>query len=114
MAKEFQLNMGYAHYDRCYFYTSWYGKDHSLYIGIAQHGSEGDEPLMDVTVHLDDPLPNDCIAVKNYSENKGLLEKLKALGLVTKVLAYGPCGRVTVPVCEYDKAVLTQYGSYAV
>lgn len=107
----FELKTPYAEYNNCYFYTDRYTDNGNLFIGIAQDNKDtGDvDYIMNVTVNLGMPLPDGCIAVKDYSENEGLLEKMKALGMVTEVLAYLPSGYVSVPLCRYDRQILQKY-----
>lgn len=96
----------------CFFYTSrnYAG---TPYIGIAQQQNEGAEPLMDVTVILKDELPKGCIAVKDYSENTGLVDFLKSIGFITDVVEKRPSGFVEIPICRYDSAVLEKYSKTA-
>ncbi len=107
----FELKTPYAEYKRCYFYTDHYMVNGNLFIGIAQDSADDGEVdyIMNVTVNTDVPLPDGCIAVKDYSENEGILETMKALGLVTEILAYLPSGYVSIPICRYDKSVLQKY-----
>ena len=97
---------------KCFFYTSrnYAG---TPYIGIAQQQNEGAEPLMDVTVILKDELPKGCIAVKDYSENTGLVDFLKSIGFITDVVEKRPSGFAEIPICRYDPAVLEKYSKMA-
>ena len=83
------------------------------YIGIAKQEPEGAEPLMDVTANLSDEVPLGCIAVKDYSENTGLLAFLKSIGFITEVVEKRRSGYVEIPICRYDKAVLERYSRTA-
>ena len=83
------------------------------YIGIAKQEPEGAEPLMDVTENLSDEVPLGCIAVKDYSENTGLLAFLKSIGFITEVVEKRRSGYVEIPICRYDKAVLERYSRTA-
>ena len=85
----------------------------TLYIGIAKQEPEGAEPLMDVTANLSDEVPLGCIAVKDYSENTGLLAFLKSIGFITEVVEKRRSGYVEIPICRYDKAVLERYSRTA-
>ena len=85
---------------------------HTVY-RIAKQEPEGAEPLMDVTANLSDEVPLGCIAVKDYSENTGLLAFLKSIGFITEVVEKRRSGYVEIPICRYDKAVLERYSRTA-
>lgn len=106
----FELKTPYAKYKNCYFYTNHYADNGNLFIGIAQDSEDdGEMYIMNITMNPSVPLADGCIAVKNYSENEGILEEMKALGLVTEILCYLPSGYVSIPVCRYDKNILQKY-----
>ena len=75
----FHLKTPYLDCPQCFFYNSR-ALSGTLYIGIAKQEPEGAEPLMDVTENLSDEVPLGCIAVKDYSENTGLLAFLNSTG----------------------------------
>ncbi len=108
MADTFHLKTKFVDAPECRFYKRRTGKGKHL-LGIKRNGEYGWEPLMDVTIELGDPVPENCIAIKSYSENEGLLEYLQGLGLITKVLCYVHSGYVRIPICEYDSEVLDRY-----
>ena len=108
----FHLKTPYLDRPRCFFYSSR-ALSGSPYIGIAQEDEFGAEPLMDVTANLSDEIPLGCIAVKDYSENTGLLAFLKSLGFITEVVEKRRSGYVEIPICRYDKAVLEKYSKVA-
>ena len=97
---------------QCFFYISrnYAG---TPYIGIAQQQDGGAEPLVDVTVILKDEIPNGCIAVKDHSENTGLVDFLKSIGFITDVVEKRPSGFVEIPICRYDPTVLEKYSKMA-
>ena len=107
--ESFDLKTHFGAYRNCRFYTSEYESSVGLYIGIEANGEFGREPAMDVTVNLGDAVPAGCIAVKNHSENSGLLDELLRIGLVSGVIYSVPSGFVEVPVCLYDPDVLDRY-----
>ena len=78
----FHLKTPYLDCPQCFFYNSR-ALSGTPYIGIAKQEPEGAEPLMDVTANLSDEVPLGCIAVKDYSENTGLLAFLKSIGFIT-------------------------------
>ena len=88
----FHLKTPYLDCPQCFFYNSR-ALSGTLYIGIAKQEPEGAEPLMDVTENLSDEVPLGCIAVKDYSENTGLLAFLKSIGFITEVVEK-PGGKV--------------------
>ena len=99
----FHLKTPYLDCPQCFFYNSR-ALSGTLYIGIAMQEPEGAEPLMDVTENLSDEVPLGCIAVKDYSENTGLLAFLKSIGFITEVVEKRRSGYVEIPICRYDKA----------
>ena len=108
----FHLKTPYLDCPQCFFYNSR-ALSGTLYIGIAKQEPEGAEPLMDVTANLSDEVPLGCIAVKDYSENTGLLAFLKSIGFITEVVEKRRSGYVEIPICRYDKAVLERYSRTA-
>ena len=108
----FHLKTPYLDCPQCFFYNSR-ALSGTPYIGIAKQEPEGAEPLMDVTANLSDEVPLGCIAVKDYSENTGLLAFLKSIGFITEVVEKRRSGYVEIPICRYDKAVLERYSRTA-
>ena len=108
MADTFHLKTKFIDAPECRFYKKHRGKGKYL-LGIKRNGEYGWEPLMNMTIELGDPVPENCIAIKSYSENEGLLEYLQGLGLITKVICYVNSGYVRIPICEYDPDVLNRY-----
>ena len=104
----FSIKTKFATYDNCFFKTGKYA-DNTPAIHIHQNTQYGVEPILTATVSLGVPLPDGCILVKDYSENEGVLEFLKNLGVVTKVMCYLPSGYVSIPVCKYDPKTLARY-----
>lgn len=108
----FHLKTPYLDCPQCFFYNSR-ALSGTPYIGIAKQEPEGAEPLMDVTANLSDEVPLGCIAVKDYSENTGLLAFLKSIGFITEVVEKRRSGYVEITICRYDKAVLERYSRTA-
>lgn len=104
MKKKFNITFARTRYRGCNFHTLQYTENGNLYIGVVRKG----ELIADVTVNVG-TLPLGQIAVKNYSENAGLLEQLEQLGLVEEVVGYVPSGFVQIPICKYNKEILAQY-----
>ena len=105
----FHLKTPYLDCPQCFFYNSR-ALSGTPYIGIAKQEPEGAEPLMDVTANLSDEVPLGCIAVKDYSENTGLLAFLKSIGFITEVVEKRRSGYVEIPICRYDKDTPGQPG----
>lgn len=40
------------------------------------------------------------IAIKDYSENEGMLKAMMDAGIVSKPLRYAPSGFVSIPICK--------------
>ena len=69
----------------------------------------GGDPWTDATRAVDTPLPADCVAIKDYSENEGLLALLINAGVVEPTpLTTIPCGFVNLPVHRLTRAALAQ------
>lgn len=47
----------------------------------------------------DEPMAENEMAIKNYGENDGMLDALKAAGIVTNVVRYAQSGFVSIPIC---------------
>lgn len=107
--KTFDLKLGETTYPNCSFTVGTYRYGGGRYIHIVQNTCEGQEDIADVTANISTPMPKGCIAVKDYSENTGMLREMQRLGVVTEVLAFCPSGYVSLPVCKYDEEVLNEY-----
>lgn len=67
------------------------------------------EPWTDATRAVGCPLPADCVAIKDYSENEGLLALLVKAGVLEpQQLATIPSGFVELPVHRLTRAALAQ------
>lgn len=65
---------------------------------------ETDEPIATATVNLSDhTLATSEVAIKDYSENAGMLQALQAAGVVGKPLRYVRSGFAAIPVCKILK-----------
>lgn len=63
--------------------------------------SSNGEPLCTATVNLPEAdVPEGHVLVKNYSENRGVLDALIKAGVVGEPIAEIPTGFVMVQVCE--------------
>lgn len=58
-------------------------------------------PVATASVNLpQEPLAKDEIAIKDYSENKGMLDALVKGGIVSEPIGYANSGFVTIPICK--------------
>lgn len=58
------------------------------------------EPVATATAGMDEVLAEDLVYIKNYTENKGMLDALTEGKIVGEVLYELPAGFVTIPVCK--------------
>jgi len=90
----------YGGFYTCQFATGRYGNGNLALEAMGAEGTqeEGD-PIVRVTVNPGVPVPEDCIAVKNYSENEGMDNLLISLGIIEDTpVARIPSGFVEIPV----------------
>ena len=50
-------------------------------------------------------MDSDDVAIKNYSENEGILESLIAAGIISKPHSFVQSGYVNIPICKIIKTV---------
>lgn len=60
----------------------------------------GREPFGMITVNVQKELKPGRVAIKDWSENEGLLDVLVEEGIISEPLAYIPSGFVDIPVCR--------------
>lgn len=60
----------------------------------------GREPFGMITVNVQQELKPGRVAIKDWSENEGLLDVLVEEGIVSEPLSYIPSGFVEIPVCR--------------
>ena len=91
----FELHTAYGHYNNCTWNIEGSGK-HTCYEIINDEGSI-------MTVNVPGYGKSDTIvAIKNYSENEGIMDFLKIHGLIKKIHGYVPSGFVKMPLVELD------------
>lgn len=96
-----------------------YGTEHPVFVqvGTYRDGSlavelicadeeEYGEPFTDVTKYVGGNMPLYCAAVKNYSENEGIVDFLIQNGLGKLESREIASGFVSIPVFQFDKARL--------
>ena len=109
MENTFDVRTKFGAYWDCRLYTSTYDVNGGLYIGVVSDSGNGMEPVMDITVNVGTLAPKGCIAVKNHSENAGVLDEMKRIGLVTAVIGSVQSGFVKIPICRYNAETLERY-----
>ncbi len=57
-------------------------------------------PFATATVAVDDQLLEDEVAIKDYSENQGILDSLMNAGIIEPPHEFIQSGFVTIPVCK--------------
>ena len=73
-----------------------------MVIQLFQTGVESPYLVATATVNLpDEKLDTDEIAIKDYSENEGMLTALVEAGIVTKIKRLVSSGYVIIPICTY-------------
>ena len=69
---EFTYVSPYGNYEECYFQVGKYTNGNTA----IEIWNNEDGPITKVTVNPDIKLPNDRIAIKDYSENEGMVDWL--------------------------------------
>jgi hypothetical protein len=65
--------------------------------------SEDGLPVLVASSSIDESLESDQIAIKDYSENEGVLKFLMEKGIVSSPLKYFNSGFVRIPLCKLEK-----------
>lgn len=95
--EKFKCKLKYMEADNCYFIGGKYNNGNTgLEIWSDEVG-----PIAKVTVNPEVRIPEDFIAVKDYSENEGMVDFLKSMGIIKATPnneIYS--GHVTIPVYE--------------
>lgn len=86
----------YGEYPDCYFKAGHYDNGN---IAILIESGEEEEPIMIASVNPWHDVEDDCVAIKNYSENEGIEAVLKEHGIITGEPQYSiQSGFVSIPV----------------
>ena len=92
----------YADYPNCEFRACYYGNgNRALRVESLTEG-----PICICSVNPGVPVPDDCIAIKDYSENAGMVHTLKQMGIIDRKVDEIPSGFVTIPVYTLTPAGL--------
>ena len=98
----FTFKSKYGTYENCSFSAGYYPNGN---IGI-EIWSDSEGPITKVTVNPDVKIPADRIAIKNYSENEGMVDWLVSMNIIEKDTSTTIIsGWVEIPV-----HMLTEYG----
>lgn len=89
----------FAGYD-CIIKKTKYMNNNNLALVLLD--KETGEMVARVTVNTEQKFPDDVALVKDYSENKGMLESIKNAGIVEEVIGYAPLGFVIAPIVKFN------------
>ena len=86
----------YGEYPNCEFVAGKYGNG-NLALQVV---SRDEGPIVTCSVNPGQVVTHDAIAIKDYSENEGMADTLREMGIIGRELYRIPSGWVTIPVCE--------------
>ena len=99
----------YGEYPNCEFVTGYYPNGNlALEVAIKDEG-----PLCICTVNPGQVVTHDAIAVKDYSENEGMVNTLTEMGIIGRRLYLIRSGRVEIPVHELTEEGLALFATKA-
>jgi len=97
----------YATYENCQWNACKYGNG-NLALQVV---SEEEGPICVCTVNPGERVHNGCIAIKDFSENEGMVDTLLEMGIIQgKPLYTIPSGWVKIPVYELTDKGLALWG----
>lgn len=71
---------------------------------------EEGEPIATITVNPHDYIvPNGFVAIKDWSENAGMLELMMEAGIATEPMQRIQSGFVQIPICKLDERALAEF-----
>lgn len=86
--------------------TTYKGEEVTLEVGRYGNGQLGVQmldnqglPYTTVTVAIMSPIDHTELAIKDYSENQGMLEWMMKEGIVSAPVRYYESGFVRIPIC---------------
>ena len=95
MNNKFTYKSQYGEYHNCQFMIGYYENGN---LGI-EIWSDTEGPITKVTVNPDIKIPKDRIAIKNYSENEGIVDWLISEGIIEDTpVQIIPSGWIEIPV----------------
>ena len=77
-----------------------YGNGRTAIMLVRENGEPMAKASLNLEAALHWPLSADEIAIKDYSENEGMLAALTGAGIVSAPLRDVACGFVRVPICR--------------
>ena len=80
-------------------YSKYGNGQNAILLDYASNG----QSYMVASVALDHPLQSDEVAIKNYSENEGILETLLESGIIATPHRFISSGFVQIPICKIQK-----------
>lgn len=66
------------------------------------------EPIATATVNIEGLEQNE-VAIKNYSENEGMLELFRSLNFVDSPHRWVESGFINLPICKFNEKVIREY-----
>ena len=97
----------YGDYKKCFIEKGryWDGGREGLTLVDKDRG-----PVLSITINVPDIYFSDEFsAIKNYSENEGVLEWLIKNNLIKRVIKTVPYNFITIPIVEFNREELDQY-----
>lgn len=73
--------------------------------------NDDDGRLYTCSVNPGKEIPNDCIAIKDYSENVGMVNALSEMGIIGEWVEDIPSGWVVIPVFRLTEKGLALYNN---
>jgi hypothetical protein len=80
-------------------YSKYGNGQNAILLNYASNG----QSYAVASVAIDQPLRPDEVAIKNYSENEGILESLLEAGIVSPPHRFISSGFVQIPICKMKK-----------
>ena len=80
-------------------YSKYGNGQNAILLNYASNG----QSYAVASVALDEPLRSDEVAIKNYSENEGILKSLLKAGIVAPPHRHITSGYVSIPICKMKK-----------
>lgn len=87
-------------YKDCWIDASYYLKPRNKSITIRNASCFGSDYICRASINIDEKLPDNQIAIKDYSENEGTIDNLKRIGILGERVKVIQSGWVQIPVFE--------------
>ena len=81
-------------------YPASYSNNNNLALLLRREDEDEEDYYGVVSVNTYMPLPNNMAAIKDYSENEGILEALISQSIITGPVRYISSGYVSIPVVK--------------